>query len=67
VVMAFSRLYLGVHFASDVIAGFLAAAARVAVRASAFGVIRRRSGQSKACLTGSLALSPGWDTSAWRF
>jgi undecaprenyl-diphosphatase len=41
-VMAFSRLYLGVHFASDVIAGLFAGGAWVAVCVSAFEVLRRR-------------------------
>jgi undecaprenyl-diphosphatase len=42
VVMAFSRLYLGVHFASDVLGGLVAGAAWVAVCVSALEVIRRR-------------------------
>ncbi len=47
VVMAFSRLYLGVHFASDVVAGVVAGAAWVAACASAFEVIRQRRSTSR--------------------
>jgi undecaprenyl-diphosphatase len=42
VVMGFSRLYLGQHYASDVVAGVIAGAAWVAVCASALEVARRR-------------------------
>jgi undecaprenyl-diphosphatase len=42
VLMGFSRLYLGVHFASDVIAGLIAGTAWVAVCVSALEAIRRR-------------------------
>lgn len=40
-VMGFSRLYLGVHFASDVVAGAIAGAAWVAVCVSALEAVRR--------------------------
>lgn len=48
VLMAFSRLYLGVHFASDVIAGLVAGTAWVAVCVSALEAIRRRGGNHEA-------------------
>lgn len=50
VVIGFSRMYLGVHYASDVIAGFLAGAAWVAVCVSGSEVAlrRRRSGEEQA-------------------
>ena len=41
-VMSFSRLYLGEHYVSDVVAGIIAGTAWVAVCASAFEVIWRR-------------------------
>jgi membrane-associated phospholipid phosphatase len=47
VVMAFSRLYLGVHYASDVVAGLVAGVAWVAVCVSALEVLRRRTGGAR--------------------
>jgi undecaprenyl-diphosphatase len=47
VLMAFSRLYLGVHYVSDVIAGLSAGVAWLAVCISALEVIRRRAGGAR--------------------
>ena len=43
VIMAFSRLYLGVHFVSDVVAGLVAGSGWLVVCVSALEIIRRRS------------------------
>ena len=45
--MAFSRLYLGVHYVSDVVAGLSAGVAWVAVCVSALEVLRRRAGGAR--------------------
>jgi membrane-associated phospholipid phosphatase len=45
-VMAFTRLYLGVHFLSDVVAGLIAATAWVAVCVSGIEVALRRSNRA---------------------
>jgi undecaprenyl-diphosphatase len=45
--MAFSRLYLGVHYASDVVAGLLAGVAWVAICVSALEVLRRGIGGAR--------------------
>jgi membrane-associated phospholipid phosphatase len=42
VIMGFSRLYLGVHFVSDVVAGLVAGSGWLAVCVSAVEIIRRR-------------------------
>jgi membrane-associated phospholipid phosphatase len=45
--IGFSRLYLGVHYVSDVIAGFLAGGLWLTICISAFDIVRRRAGQDE--------------------